>query len=188
MVYAKSNTLNSSPSVTHFNDSIFVLVTSPGTTHTIRNRIITSGEMVQGTFGEVSDWPPLSGTVFTLNPLFRNNTFPTGCLQTGIGTFSGSSINNFEISPVSGGHLTGVSPTKLSGHYQVTVSGLVVLDVIDTGKFAFAGQTKTQNGFNSVNSTGSSIASLTIVRIPGTNQFTLGGEATFSGIMTTFSR
>jgi hypothetical protein len=185
--YAKSDTGHSMPVISSFSDSVFVMVTSPGTSNTRGNRIITRGEIIEGSFGEVSDFPVISGAVFKATHYSEITLFSPDT-TTGIGTFSGSSINELEIDLVPEGKLRGVSPTRLSGHYLINTFGLAILDAIDQGKFSFGGQIKIQNSFSFVQSSGSLSALLTPVQIPGTTQFTLGGDATFSGTTRTISR
>lgn len=111
------------------------MVTDPGKVTVLGTRIITRGEIIQGTV-VATDWAALNGASLKVHHASEIKLTPTSPTT---GTFAGEARALVTVDPVGGGKLVGTYKATLSGAYTLLNGQLVVNWVNDIGSIEAAG-------------------------------------------------
>ena len=161
-----------------------VVVTDPGKSILQGSRITTRGEMIEGVFSTVQNWPALEGASLSVRHNSVITLSPPG--EDGVGFFQGNATALVTVSPLSGGRLFGRYTATLEGEYTFTGDGqLVILWVLDTGTFKIIGRILDVDGHTIVKASGEWNATLLLTQVGP--YFTLAGMAQVSGAYETIA-
>jgi len=165
------------PEATPFAGTAEVMVVDPGTSTMVGMKIITRGERIEGVFSSVEGWPALEGASLSVH---HNSiiTLSSPDPDTGVGEFKGKAWARMGVA-MDGGRLFGIYRADISGEYQFTPDGqLVILWVLDQGTFKVMGRIL-DDGRTFVKANGEWAATLSLTPVgPG---WTLAGCAQISG-------
>ncbi len=153
-----------------------VIVTDPGRSVSTGSKIITRGEIIDGVFTAVENWPAIEGAQLRV----KHNSVITLSPD---GTFAGEARALVTVSPLSGGRLFGQYQATLRGEYHFTPDGQLAIDwVEDTGSFRVQGHVLDDGGTPLYKATDEWAAILFLTQIgPNPEDVTLAGQAQLGG-------
>lgn len=164
-----------------FSATAMVAVTDAGKSIPKGAQIKTRGEIIEGTFVNVENWPAMEGASLKV----RHNSEITLAPD---GTFQGSANALVTVTPVDGGMLFGIYEAVLTGEYTVMADGqLVILWVQDAGTFRVRGRILGEDRRTFVTAEGEWDAALLLTQV-GPDIYTLAGQAQMSGEYRTLGR